>query len=72
MPSSWDGLEKERLKKERERKEITEILFHAQAVNYQPCLLLPNMLNCLHIYGSGAHQKFRLCNFIYQARKMSQ
>lgn len=51
MPSSWDGLKEERLKKESERKEITGILFHAQAVNYQTSLLLPNMLNCLHICG---------------------
>lgn len=62
-----DALEKERFFK---KKASIGIFFHAQAINYGTCLLLPNILNCLHIQGNGAQKKFRLCNILYQVHKM--
>lgn len=65
-----DGLKKERFLKKKIIESSIGIFFHAQAVNCWTCLLPLNMLNCLRIYGNGAHEKFRLCNIIYRVHKM--
>lgn len=64
------ALEKERFLFFFFKKASIGIFCPAQAVNYGTCLLLPNILNCLHTQGIGAQRKFRLCNIIYQVHKM--